>query len=73
MLGHDSTIMPFLAALARQNWDQKWTPYAGVLSMELYETKNNSHAVRVIFHGKPVLIPECADSTFWHSRVDGCL
>jgi hypothetical protein len=61
-MGHDSTIMPFMAAIVKENWDGKWTPYAGVLSMELYKLKSGSFASRMIFQGKPVLIPECSDT-----------
>uniref|UniRef100_K3XBI8 Histidine acid phosphatase n=1 Tax=Globisporangium ultimum (strain ATCC 200006 / CBS 805.95 / DAOM BR144) TaxID=431595 RepID=K3XBI8_GLOUD len=61
-MGHDSTIMPFMAAIVKENWDGKWTPYAGVLSMELYKLKTGSFAARMIFQGQPVLIPECNDT-----------
>ncbi|KAJ0398180.1 hypothetical protein P43SY_000549 [Pythium insidiosum] len=62
MMAHDSTIIPMLAAIQRQHWDRKWTPYAGMLIMELYKTKAKSHAVRLLFMGQPLRIPECADS-----------
>ncbi|CEG37143.1 component of the counting factor complex [Plasmopara halstedii] len=61
-MAHDSTIMPFLAATVKENWDRLWTPYAGMLVIEVYKTKNNSHAIRVIFHGEPQHIPECHDT-----------
>ncbi|GMF26046.1 unnamed protein product [Phytophthora lilii] len=62
-MAHDSTIMPFLAASVKQNWDRTWTPYAGMLVIEVYKTKSGSHAVRMIFHGEPQLLPDCHDST----------
>ncbi|GLE05258.1 hypothetical protein PINS_up014258 [Pythium insidiosum] len=62
MMAHDSTIIPMLAAIQRQHWDRKWTPYAGMLIMELYKTKAKSHAVRLLFMGQPLRIPECADT-----------
>lgn len=55
--------MPFMAAIVKENWDGKWTPYAGVLSMEIYKLKAGSFGVRMLFQGKPVHIPECSDST----------
>ncbi|KUF95362.1 Chaperone protein ClpB1 [Phytophthora nicotianae] len=61
-MAHDSTIMPFLAASVKENWDRLWTPYAGMLVMEVYKTKSGSHAVRMIFHGEPQHIPECHDT-----------
>ncbi|TMW56682.1 hypothetical protein Poli38472_006692 [Pythium oligandrum] len=61
-MGHDSTIMPLMAAVVRENWDRKWTPYAGIFTIELYKTKSNSHAVRVLFKGEPVKLPECKDT-----------
>ncbi|RLN21653.1 hypothetical protein BBJ28_00005534 [Nothophytophthora sp. Chile5] len=61
---HDSTLMPFLAAVARENWDRTWTPYAGMLVTEIYKTKKGSYAARMIFHGQPLLLPDCHDSTY---------
>lgn len=59
---HDSTLMPFLSAVQRQNWDRTWTPYAGMLIFELYKTKAGSFAVRMVFHGQLLVVPECGDS-----------
>ncbi|CAI5703059.1 unnamed protein product [Peronospora effusa] len=61
-MAHDSTIMPFLAATVKENWDRTWTPYAGMLVLEVYKTKSGSHAVRMIFHGEPQLLPDCRDT-----------
>ncbi|KAG7391860.1 hypothetical protein PHYPSEUDO_003066 [Phytophthora pseudosyringae] len=61
-MAHDSTIMPFLAASVKENWDRLWTPYAGMLVIEVYKTKSGSHAVRMIFHGEPQQLPECHDT-----------
>lgn len=63
LLAHDSTLMPFLSAIQRENWDRTWTPYAGMLILEVYKTKAGSHATRMVFHGEPVIIPECGGST----------
>lgn len=54
--------MPFMAAVVKENWDGKWTPYAGMLTMEIYKLKTASFAVRMLFQGKPVQIPDCEDS-----------
>eukprot|EP00644_Phytophthora_capsici_P016840 jgi/Phyca11/531120/estExt2_fgenesh1_pm.C_PHYCAscaffold_950026 len=48
--------------LCEENWDRLWTPYAGMLVIEVYKTKSGSHAVRMIFHGEPQHIPECQDT-----------
>ncbi|KAE8911353.1 hypothetical protein PF005_g10339 [Phytophthora fragariae] len=61
-MAHDSTIMPFLAASVKENWDRTWTPYAGMLVIEVYKTKSGSHVVRVIFHGEPQQLPDCRDT-----------
>lgn len=61
-MAHDSTIMPFLAASVKENWDGLWTPYAGMLVIEVYKVKNGSHAVRMISHGEPQHVPECHDT-----------
>lgn len=66
--------MPFMAAIVKENWDGKWTPYAGVLSMEIYKLKAGSFGVRMLFQGKPVHIPECSDSTWavFYCYIDRC-
>ncbi|TDH67222.1 hypothetical protein CCR75_000730 [Bremia lactucae] len=61
-MAHDSTIMPLLAASLKENWDRLWTPYAGMLVIEMYKMKSGSHAVRMIFHGEVQQIPECDDT-----------
>lgn len=58
IVGHDATLMPFLAALQRDNWNKTWTPYAGAFVLELYKT-TNGHAVRALYKGKPIKIPDC--------------
>lgn len=60
-MGHDSTVMPIMASLLDENWDRRWTPYAGVLIFELYQTKSSSHPVRLLFKGQPLRIPKCHD------------
>ncbi|CCI44788.1 unnamed protein product [Albugo candida] len=60
-MGHDATLMPFLAALQRDNWNKTWTPYAGAFVLELYKT-TNGHAVRALYKGKPIKIPDCKHS-----------
>ena len=68
--GHDSTLMPLMAAILQDNWDGKWTPYAGMLIFEVYKKRGGgsagvgSHLVRLLFRGKPLLVPGCADSEF---------
>ena len=71
--GHDTTIMPFLAALGTQemfpgaNWfyDGKWVPYASMILLELWAIDaaggdgKREFAVRMLFQGKEVHIPGC--------------
>eukprot|EP01101_Sappina_pedata_P010199 TRINITY_DN6364_c0_g1_i1.p1 TRINITY_DN6364_c0_g1~~TRINITY_DN6364_c0_g1_i1.p1 ORF type:complete len:437 (+),score=84.81 TRINITY_DN6364_c0_g1_i1:41-1351(+) len=56
---HDTTVMPMLVAL--DVWDQKWTPYASMLHMELYEdeavkkskkNKEEGWYVRFVYNGR---------------------
>lgn len=60
VIGHDSTLMPMLAALLGDTWDGKWVPYAAMLVMELYREDGSSrHFVRLLYKGQPLVIPGC--------------
>jgi hypothetical protein len=54
--GHDTTIMPMLAALGV--WDGGWAPYASLLAIELYYVKGasskfpSSRAFRIVYDGE---------------------
>ena len=68
--GHDTTIMPLLAALRiEQEKDEPlWTPYASALTFELYsksvggdvETQSHDDFIRVVYNGKVVRLSFCA-------------
>eukprot|EP00600_Ochromonadales_sp_CCMP1393_P004116 CAMPEP_0174993948 /NCGR_PEP_ID=MMETSP0004_2-20121128/23356_1 /TAXON_ID=420556 /ORGANISM="Ochromonas sp., Strain CCMP1393" /LENGTH=625 /DNA_ID=CAMNT_0016248115 /DNA_START=39 /DNA_END=1916 /DNA_ORIENTATION=- len=62
--GHDSTLMPFLAAVL-PNWDGDWSPYASMLVLEVYAASMNSpvgasgYMFRIIYNGKVLRLPGC--------------
>lgn len=59
--GHDTTIMPLLAVILKENWDQKWPGYASLLTIELYENADSSQEdlFRIVYNGAPMLVPGC--------------
>ena len=61
VMGHDSTLLPMLAAIFNKEWDGKWTPFASMLIMELYQASNTTHYVRVLYKNTPMVIPGCND------------
>jgi hypothetical protein len=66
--GHDTTIMPLLAAFGGDAWLTEWAPYASHLIFELYEKASSSpsssrrqspdYFVRILYQGKPMLFCE---------------
>jgi hypothetical protein len=59
--GHDTTLSAILAALLGDSWDQRWPPYASLLSIELYESiHSNTYSFRLIYNGQPLLVPGCS-------------
>jgi len=64
--GHDSTIMPFLAAVAPDAWKSQgfeWAPYAALISLELYVSSDKGELplVRMVYNGN-VLRPQGCSS-----------
>lgn len=59
--GHDTTIMPLLAGILGDNWDQKWANYASLLSIEIYNSsiQGNSDLFRIIYNGVQQQVPGC--------------
>jgi hypothetical protein len=51
--GHDTTLMPFLAAVLGDTWDGKWASYASMIVIELYNSSfhGGSDLFRVIYNG----------------------
>ena len=64
--GHDTgPMMPLLAAF--NVWDGIWTPYASLISWELY-SKNNTrklstqdYVIRFVYNGQVMQVPGCSD------------
>ncbi|KAJ2505239.1 hypothetical protein GGF44_000792 [Coemansia sp. RSA 1694] len=50
--GHDSTVMPLLAALQASNRNMLWPPYAANILFELWKKNDGSRVVRVIYNGQ---------------------
>jgi hypothetical protein len=66
---HDTTVMPFLAAILGANWDMQWATYAAMVTIELYnrstttpQTTDEEHLFRMVYNGKTLLVPGCDDS-----------
>lgn len=62
--GHDTSIMPFLAALEGSVFDKKWPPYASEVVIELYRgTKPEEYMFRLIYNGAALTseIPGCTE------------
>ncbi len=62
--GHDTTIMPFLAAVLADGWDRMWAGYAALVTIELYEAAagDASYWFRLVYNGKPQVLPGCNDT-----------
>lgn len=62
--GHDTTLMPFLAAVLGDAWDRKWSPYASMITMEIYSAANptstrTGYYFRIVYNGKALILPTC--------------
>lgn len=60
--GHDTTIQPFLSAIAKTNWDLHWPSYASMISIEVYSGSALSpypYLFRMIYNSKEIIIPGC--------------
>ncbi|CAM9464044.1 unnamed protein product [Scytosiphon promiscuus] len=53
--GHDTTLLPILAAF--QIYDNAWPPYASYISLDVAENKQGERLVRVVFNGKEAVLP----------------
>jgi hypothetical protein len=58
---HDTSIMPFLAALLGDSWDRKWARYAALVSIEIYNSTvvGSDDMFRMVYNGEPLLFPGC--------------
>jgi hypothetical protein len=53
--GHDTTVIPLLAALLPPTYVIDWAPYASYVTFELYEGKSDSDFwARVVYNAKPL-------------------
>ena len=68
---HDTSIMPFLAALLGWDWDQQWARYAAMVTIELYENANSgsSDLFRLTYNGKALPMPGCNGATLCDVNV----
>ncbi|XP_071942921.1 lysophosphatidic acid phosphatase type 6-like [Antedon mediterranea] len=69
--GHDTTLMPLLAAL-KIDVDH-WPPWSADLILELYENKNNQHFIRVLYMGKEQKVCESQDVLIPYDKFKKCL
>ncbi|CAM9953409.1 unnamed protein product [Pylaiella littoralis] len=53
--GHDSTLVPILAAL--KIYDDVWPPYASYISLDVAEDQDGERRVRVVYNGKEAVLP----------------
>lgn len=63
--GHDTTIMPFLAAVLKENWDRIWPSYAALVTIELYAGSASStspYLFRMVYNSVPQVVPGCGDT-----------
>lgn len=68
--GHDTTLIPFLAAVAPAAWDMGWPPYAALATIELLRVgdgvaKGATDAAgdyfRFVYNGKVLRLDGCDD------------
>jgi hypothetical protein len=65
---HDTSVMPFLAAILGDAWDGRWAGYAYLVSLELYTASATSDLgagnfyFRLVYNGKALLVPGCTDT-----------
>ena len=53
--GHDSSVMPVLAALGMEI--ESWPPYCSNVIIELWRKPDGKHVVRCFFNGEEIAIP----------------
>lgn len=68
--GHDTTLMPLLASLGPKVWDQKWSPYASMLILEVHGLLDENefitgHLFRLMYNGEAITnrLEGCPDDT----------
>jgi hypothetical protein len=65
--GHDTTLMPFLAAVLGNAWDREWSPYASMISIEVYKAADETSSLsgyyfRMVYNGKAITFPACTQA-----------
>ena len=68
---HDTSIMPLLAALMGDSWDQKWARYGAMVTIELYESRANAGGdlFRLTYNGEALVMPGCNNQTLCEASV----
>lgn len=67
---HDTSIMPFLAALMGDSWDQQWARYAAMVTIELYESSSGGGDLfRMTYNGEALAMPGCNNQTLCEVSV----
>jgi hypothetical protein len=62
---HDTSLMPFLAALLGERWDGRWAGYAYMITIELYSASASSALglggfyFRLYYDGEILTLPGC--------------
>lgn len=63
--GHDTTIIPFLAAILGDSWDGLWPGYVSAVTIELYSAKSgqssSGYLFRVVYNGQVQKVPGCVE------------
>ena len=64
---HDTSIMPFLAALMGPSWDQQWARYAAMVTIEVYNSSTSDDGgedlFRLTYDGEALAMPGCGGAT----------
>ncbi len=58
-VGHDTTIMPMLAAIGGGAYDGSWAPYASLMVLETYVRNGTDFLFRAVLNGEELVFPGC--------------
>lgn len=62
--GHDTTLIPFMAAVAPRAWDRTWPAYASMATIELLRVGGQNASIagdyfRFVYNGEVVRLDGC--------------